>query len=257
MKLQGKVALITGGGRGIGRGCAMALAGAGADVAITYRKDDAAAAQTVAAIEALGRRAIAISCDVGHEDQVNNAAAGALAHFGRVDILVANAGIASRGLTVRDTTSDEMRRVMDTHVMGSFWCAKAVIDPMRSQGEGHIFFISSIATLSNAANTAPYTMAKSAIESLTQVLCKEEGPNGIRVNCIGPGLIDTDMGARLVKGRSGVDIKNLYESFPFGRVGQSEDIGNLVAFLSSPEGSYISGQVVYVHGGGFQKHEVV
>lgn len=257
LPLDGRIALVTGGGRGIGRGCSLALAAAGAHVALTYRKDEDAARATAAEIVALGRKAFPVKCDVAVEADVEEATKKTIAEFGRIDILVANAGIASRGNTLETTSTDEMRRLLDTHVMGSFWCARAVLATMRAEGRGHVFFISSVATLGHAERTGPYTMAKSAIESMTKVLSKEVGPDGIRVNCVAPGLIETDMGKRLVKARTGEDIAALHAKYPFGRVGQPEDIANLIVFLASDAGSYISGQTVWVHGGGFERHEVL
>lgn len=251
MDLKGRVAFVTGGGRGIGAGCSMALAKAGADVAMTYRKDREAAETTADEIRAMGCRAHAVQCDVSDEDSVKEAARKVLAEMGKIDILIANAGIASRGNTVRDTPTEEFRRLFDTHIMGSIWCCQAVVDSMREQGKGHIILISSVATKQHGARSAPYSMAKAAIESLMQVLSKEEGPNGIRVNVIAPGLIETEMGRRLTKARGTADIKDLYATHPFGRVGQPEDIGNLAAFLCSDEGSYVNSQVVYVYGGDF------
>lgn len=260
MGLEGRVAVVTGGGRGIGRGCALALAKKGADIALTYRKDDDAAAKTKTDIEALGRRALTIQADVGKEDDVKAMVKRAMDEFGRIDILICNAGIASRGNTIHDTTTEEIRRVLDTHVMGSFWCCRESLDALRAAGKAHgrahIVLMSSIATIAHNANGGPYSMAKAAIEGMTKVLSKEEGPHGVRVNCIAPGLIETEMGRRLVKARENVDIKDLYARFPFGRVGQVEDIGNLAAFFCSDEAEYISGQIVYVHGGGFQNFTV-
>ena len=250
MSLTGKIAFITGGGRGIGKGCALALARAGADVALTYRRDNEAAQQTVAEIEKLGQTALALQCDVSEEEQVESAAKHAIEKLGGVDILVANAGIASRGSTVRDTPSGEFLALFNTHVMGAIWSTKAVLDSMRERGAGYIILITSVATKQHGANSAPYSMAKAAMESLMLVLSREEGPNGVRVNAIAPGLIETEMGRRL-SAAHGSDIKDLYSVHPFGRVGQPEDIGNLAAFLCSEEGSYISGQVIYVDGGGF------
>ncbi len=189
MKLDGRKAFVTGGGRGIGAGCSLALAEAGADVAVAYRRGAEAADETVQAIEKLGRKAVKVQCDVSQEEQVSAAVRSVLDTFGSIDILIANAGIASRGNSVHDTSTEEMRRVMDTHVMGSFWCCKEVIGSMRERGRGHIIMISSVATMHHGANGAPYNMAKAAMESLMHTLCKEEGPNGIRVNVIGPGKI--------------------------------------------------------------------
>jgi len=251
MNQQGRVALITGGGRGIGAGCSMALAEAGADLALTYRRDEASAEETAEKIRNLGRKAIAVQCDVSKEDQVKAAIEKVLAEMGKIDILVSNAGIASRGNSVRDTSTEEMLRVFDTHVMGSFWCCQGVIDSMRAQGRGHIIIISSVATKKHNANGAPYSMAKSALEALMIALSKEEGPNGIRINAIGPGLVETEMGRRLSKAHGSANIKDLYETHPFDRVCQPEDIGNLAAYLCSDADSYVNGQVIYVDGGDF------
>ena len=252
MQLEGRVALVTGGGRGIGLGCSRALAEKGADIALTYRKDEESASAAAEELKKLGRRAIAFQCDVSQEDQVQSAVKEVIDAFGKVDILVANAGVASRGNSVRDTSTAEWRRLFDTHVMGSVWCCQAVIDSMREQGRGHIILITSVATRSHGANGAPYSMAKSAMDSLMKALYKEEGPNGIRVNAIGPGLVETEMGRRLMKATRGVEnLKDLYATFPFDRICQPEDIGNLAAFLCTDEGSYVNGQTIYVDGGGF------
>lgn len=251
MDLSGKVALITGGNRGIGAGCAVALAKAGADIAFTYRRDEASASETKAEIEALGRKVFVDQADVSIEEQAKSVCENAIRHFGKVDILVANAGIASRGNTVRDTPTEEFRRLINTHVFGSLWVCQGVIDSMREQGDGRIILISSVATRRASPNGAPYTMAKTAMEALANTLALEEGPNGIRTNIIGPGLVETEMGRRLSKARGAGDIKDLYAVYPFGRVCQPEDIGNVAVFLSSDEGSYVNGQTIYVDGGGF------
>jgi len=256
MSLEGKVALITGGGRGIGLGCSVALAETGADIAMTYRKNAEAGAESVKIIEGLGRKAIAVKCDQSQEDEVIAASKQILEEMGRIDILICNAGIASRGNSVRDTTTKEMRLVLDTHVMGSFWFCRETLDAIRERGEGHIILISSVATTSFGARGAPYAMAKVAMEAMAKTLMKEEGPNGIRVNIIGPGLVQTEMGSRLVAARNNADITKLGATFPFGRVAQPYDIGNVAAFLCSPQGSYVNGQTIYVDGGGFQNMKI-
>lgn len=254
MDLSGKVALITGGNRGIGAGCSLALAQAGADIAFTYRRDEDSAKETAAAIEALGRKAMIIQADVSSEEEAKAAAASVIENMGKVDILIANAGIASRGNTVRDTPTEEFRRLVDTHAFGAIWVSQAVIDSMRERGDGRIIFISSVATKMHGARSAPYTVAKVAMESVAKALALEEGPNGIRTNVIGPGLVETQMGTRLSKAR-GNDITELHKTFPFGRVCQPEDIANVAVFLCSQEGSYVNGQIIYVDGGGFTRSE--
>lgn len=249
MNLQGRTALVTGGSRGIGRGIALALAQAGADVAINYRRDEAAAKATVADIEALGRKAMAYQADVANYDQVKEMVARVGEAMGKIDILVSNAGIISRGLPISDTDITEVQRLMNINFFGAFHCIQAILPHMRKQPRGDIILISSRAALACMARRGPYAASKAALEALGKCLAKEEQPNNIRVNIIGPGLVETEMGRRMVKARHGVDIKEIYATQPFGRVSQPEDIGHLVVFLCSKEGEYITGQVIYVHGG--------
>jgi 3-oxoacyl-[acyl-carrier protein] reductase len=252
MGLEGRVALVSGGGRGIGRAIAECLARDGADVAVNYRRDADAAAETVAAIRAVGRKAEAYAADVADWSACEEMVKGVLRDFGKVDILVNNAGIASRGRSVVDTDPDEMARVVHTHAFSAFYLSKLVLPSMRGQARGDIIMISSSATQSMAANGSPYNMAKAALESLAKTLAKEERPNGIRVNVVAPGLVETEMGKRLARAVSGVqNIRDLDATSPFGFVCQPEDIGNAVAFLCSEGGRYITHQVLYVDGGGF------
>jgi NAD(P)-dependent dehydrogenase (short-subunit alcohol dehydrogenase family) len=174
----------------------------------------------------------------------------AVRDFGAVDILVNNAGIASRGLAVADTDPLEMERVVRTHAFGAFYLSKLVLPSMRTRPRGDIIMISSVATMVNGANGAPYNMGKAALEALAQTLYKEERPNGVRVNIVAPGLVETEMGRRLVRATAGVeDIKSMYSYMPFGRVCQPEDIGAMVAFLCSEAANYVTGQRIYVSGG--------
>ena len=250
MTLEGRVALVTGGSRGIGRAIALALAADGADVAVNYRRDDEAAKQTVADIEDLGRKAAAYqaSVDVVEEDEAM--AAHVLADFGHVDILVNNAGIASRGRTVADTDPAELTRVVGSHALGAHHLCRLLVPQMREQPRGDVVMISSIATRDNAGGGAPYNMAKAALEALAFTLAKEERKRGIRVNVVAPGLVDTEMGRRLVKGAFGIqDIRQLDESMPFGRVCAPEDVAEMVRFLVSDAAAYVTGQRVYLDGG--------
>ncbi len=251
MGLEGRVALVTGGSRGIGKAISMALAREGADIAIVYRRNEAAAKETAKEINSLSRKAAIFQCDVTNYDNVKEAVNQAVKTFGKIDILVNNAGIASRGNSVFDTDVNELHRVIDTHVFGMFHFTKAVLPNMRQQPRGDIIFLSSIAAKNCRANGAPYNMAKRAIEALAATLSKEEIPNGIRVNVVRPGLTETEMGSRLAKATRGVqDIKELYSSSSFGRVGQPSDIANMVAFLVSEKGEYITNAVIPVDGGG-------
>jgi NAD(P)-dependent dehydrogenase (short-subunit alcohol dehydrogenase family) len=250
MTLEGRAALVTGGGRGIGRGIALAMAEAGADVAITYRRDEEAASQTVAEIESMGRKAAAFRAEASDRDAIKAAVEGAIERLGKVDILVNNAGTASRGNSVFDTDPEEMRRVVTTHVFAAFDFTQAVLPNMRQQPRGDIIMISSVAAEGLNANGSPYNMAKTAMEALAITLSKEERPNGIRVNILRPGLVETEMGRRLARATRGVqDIKDLYPSSPFGRVGQPSDLANAAVFLTSAAGEYITGATIKVSGG--------
>lgn len=247
MKLEGRVAIVSGGSRGIGQAIALALAEAGADVAINYRRNDAAAEATVSHIEALGRRARAFKANVADYEEVKEMVVGVIDALGKVDILVSNAGIASRGRFLADTDVEEMHRVINTHLFGAFHLTKEALPYMRREKRGDIIFISSRATLNLSPGHIPYAVAKSGLEAMAKCLAKEEMPNGIRVNIIGPGLVETEMGRRLAIATRGVeDIKDLYATSAFGRVAQPADVGNLVAFLCSEEGGYISGQAIYL-----------
>ncbi len=252
MGLDGRVAFVSGGGRGIGRGIVACLARDGADVAINYRRDETAARETAAAVRALGRRAEVYQADVSDWAAARAMSDAVLRDFGAVDILVNNAGIASRGLSVAYTDPAEMGRVVHTHVFAAFYLAKLFLPTMRERARGDIVMISSSATRSLAANGAPYNMAKAALEALAKTLAKEERDHGIRVNVVAPGLVETEMGRRLARAVRGVrDIHELDPVSPFGFVCQPEDIGNAVAFLCSDGGRYITNQVLYVDGGGF------
>jgi 3-oxoacyl-[acyl-carrier protein] reductase len=251
-ELAGRVALVTGGGRGIGKAIALGLAADGADIALNYRKDDAAAAETVAEIERLGRRAIAYAAPVDDGAACTEMVGRVLADFGAVDILVNNAGIASRGQTVADTDPAELDRVWRTHAFAAWTCSKLVLPTMRTRPRGDIVMISSAATIHMGANSAPYNMAKAALEALAWTLAKEERRNGIHVNVVAPGLVDTEMGRRLVKGAMGVEnIRTMDERSPFGHVCSPEEVADAVRFVVSERASYLTGQRLGVDGGAF------
>ena len=251
MSIKDRVALVTGGGRGVGKGISLSLAAAGASVAVNYRRDEESAAETVREIETLGGRAIAFSASVDDYEQNAQMVADIERDLGPVSILVNNAGIASRGRSVVDTDPEEMRRVVATHAFGPHYLAALTLPKMRTLGRGDIVMISSVATRSLGPNGAPYNMGKTAMEALAYTLAKEEREHGIRVNIVAPGLVDTDMGQRLIKAVQGVeDIRSLDQSMPFGRVCQPEDVANVVRFLVSDENSYLTGERLYCDGGG-------
>ncbi|MEE8338461.1 MAG: SDR family oxidoreductase, partial [Dehalococcoidia bacterium] len=201
---------------------------------------------------ALGRRSEAYGADLADFDACEAMAQQALSDFGGFDILVNNGGLASRGNSVVDTDPEEMRRVVSTHAFGSFYMSKLLVPAMRERERGDVIMISSGATAGLGANGAPYNMGKTALEALAFTLAKEERRNGIRVNIVAPGLVETEMGRRLVRATRGVeDMRELDETSPFGFVCQPEDIANAVVFLCSDEARYVTNQRIYVHGGGF------
>jgi NAD(P)-dependent dehydrogenase (short-subunit alcohol dehydrogenase family) len=251
ISLTGRVALVTGGGRGIGRAIALALAEAGADVAVNYRRDEGAANEVVAEIEKLGRKARAYHASVENWDEDVAMVADVIRDFGSIAILVNNAGIASRGQSVADTDPAEMERVLRVHAFGPHYLAKLVVPHLRKQKRGDIIMISSVATKTMGANGAPYNMAKAAMEALALTLAKEEREHGIRTNIVAPSLTVTDMGQRLMKARAGVaDIHELDARFPFGHVSVPEDVAAVVTFLVSDANSYVNGEKINVDGGG-------
>jgi 3-oxoacyl-[acyl-carrier protein] reductase len=249
--MEGRVALVTGGSRGIGRACALALAQDGCDVAVNYRKDESAAAETVAAVEAMGRRASAYQASVDVLEDDERLARAVLDDFGAVDVLVHAAGIASRGGSVVKTDPEEVDRVLRTHAVAAHHLCRLLVPSMRTRPRGDVVAISSVATRLLAANGAPYNMAKAALEALALTLAKEELRHGIHVNVVAPGLVVTEMGRRLVKGAMGVDdISTLDATSPFGRVCRPEDVARVVRFLCSEDAGYVTGQVIAVSGGG-------
>src|SRR5450755_1233023 len=245
VSLKGRVALVTGGGRGIGRAIALSLAEAGADIAVNYRRDEGAAKETVAAIEKLGRKARAYSASVENWDEDVAMVADVLKDFGSIGILVNNAGIASRGQSVSDTDPAEMERVVRVHAFAPHYLCKLVIPHMRKEKRGDIIMISSVATRGMGANGAPYNMGKAAMEALALTLAKEEREHGIRTNIVAPSLTVTEMGHRLSRATAGVeDIHQLDAHSPFGRVSVPEDVAAAVVWLVSSANPYANGQKI-------------
>ena len=256
--LDGRVALVSGGGRGIGRGISEALAAEGAAVAVNYRRDRDAADATVAAIEAAGGTATAYGASVDDAEADAVMVEQVVSDFGPVDLLVANAGVASRGQAVADTDPSEVARLIGTHAISAHHLSRLVLprDARRTAwrhrhdllgGDGRRW----------PAYGAPYNMAKAALEALAATLAKEEAPNGIHVNVVAPGLVETDMGVRLARAftgdRSLEDLRTLDGAAPFGRVCQPADVANVVVWLCSEGAGYMTGQRIQVDGGGLAR----
>lgn len=249
--LAGRTALVTGGSRGIGRAIALALARAGADVAINYRADRAAAEAVAQDITSLGRVARCYQAAIDDYAACEAMVASVVREFGDLSILINNAGIASRGQSVANTDPAEFERVMRVHAFGPHYMSKLALPHLRAQPRGDIIMISSVATLSNGANGAPYNMGKAAAEALALTLAKEERRHGIRVNIVAPSLTVSDMGSKLARAVLGVsDIHELDARFPFGRVSVPDDVAAAVLWLVSDANPYASGQKINIDGGG-------
>jgi NAD(P)-dependent dehydrogenase (short-subunit alcohol dehydrogenase family) len=249
--LRGRVALVTGGSRGTGAGVARELAAAGAKVAVSFMRSPDAAADVVAEIEAAGGQGMSVYASAADPESWASAAEAIRSTFGDVDLLVSNAGVASRGRSVADTDPAEFEELLAVHALGPLSLVRTLLPGMRKKGRADIVVVSSAILEACPANTAPYAMAKAALETGCRVLAREERDNGIRVNIIAPGLIDTDMGAKLVRATTpNATITETEQHSPFGRICKPGDVAKLVIFLSGPGGEYITGQRFVVDGGG-------
>ncbi|HIW54430.1 MAG TPA: 3-oxoacyl-[acyl-carrier-protein] reductase [Candidatus Ruthenibacterium merdigallinarum] len=244
MSLAGKCAVVTGGGRGIGRAVCLALAAQGADVVVNYAGSAEAAGETAKACRALGVRAIAVQADVADEAQAAALVETAVREMGGVDILVNNAGITRDGLLLR-MSEDDFTRVLDTNLKGAFHCMKAACRGMMRRRAGRIVNISSVVGVRGNAGQANYAASKAGLIGLSKSAAKELASRGITVNCIAPGFIDTAMTAALPEAVK----EKLLAEIPMGRFGAAEDVAAAAAFLASDAAAYITGQVLCVDGG--------
>jgi 3-oxoacyl-[acyl-carrier protein] reductase len=243
-RLSGKVALVTGGSRGIGRAIALKLAEEGADVCINYRSDGSAAQDTVQQLEAAGVRATAVQADVGIAEEVQRMVSAASDTLGPVQILVNNAGISADMLTMR-LSEEDWDRVLDTDLKGAFLVTKAILRPMIRQRWGRIINIASVVGFVGNAGQASYAAAKAGLIGFSKSVAREVATRNITVNVVAPGLIDTDMTDRLTD-----EIRTwMLDQVPMGKPGKSEDVAAAVAFLASDDASYMTGQTLKVDGG--------
>jgi 3-oxoacyl-[acyl-carrier protein] reductase len=244
MRFEGKVALVTGGGRGIGAATARLLAGEGARVAVSDM-DSSPAAEVADPIHG-----IAIACDVTSRGQVDAMVERTVKELGRLDILVACAGITRDNLLYK-MTDDDWDAVIDTHLKGTFMCARAAQSPMVEQKYGKMVFLSSTSALGNRGQ-ANYSAAKAGLQGMARTLAIELGPFNVNVNSVAPGFVETRM-TRATAERLGIDFEafkiGAASQIPLRRVGQPEDIASVIAFLCSDESSFVSGQTIYVRGG--------
>ncbi|MBF5046369.1 3-oxoacyl-[acyl-carrier-protein] reductase [Aggregicoccus sp. 17bor-14] len=242
--LQGKVALVTGGSRGIGRACAVALAKAGAKVIISYAGNEAAAQETLGLLQAAGVAGEAVKFDVADAAACQAAVDGIVKAHGRLDVLVNNAGIAVDGLIMRFKDED-WDRTLDTNLKGAFALIRAASRPMMKQRGGAIVNVSSIVGEMGNGGQAAYAASKAGLIGLTKAVAKELASRNIRVNAISPGFIGTDM----THGLSDENKSKMLEAIPLARLGSAEEVANAVLFLSSDASSYITGEVLKVNGG--------
>jgi len=250
--LSGRTALVTGGGRGIGRAISLALAARGAAVAVNWARDEGAAQAAVDEIRAVGGAALAVHGSIDDIDAHQPMVDAIVAELGPISILVHNGGIASRGRSVADTSAEEVERLLRIQAVGPHHLTGLVLPGMRSEPRGDIVMISSVAAHTLGAGGAPYNMAKAALEALAHTLAKEEVRHGIHVNIVAPGLVATDMGDRLTKAvtrGSYEKATDLDDTSPFGQVCRPEDIADVVLYLTSAGAGYLTGQRITVDGG--------
>jgi 3-oxoacyl-[acyl-carrier protein] reductase len=244
------VAIVTGGSRGIGRAIVETLAARGHRVLFTFANHEADARAVEAAVAAGGGEAKALRADVADAGSGRAVAKAALDAFGRIDVLVNNAGTHLPGIALADTPPAEWDRVLRVNLDGPFHMIQAVLPHMRGRGRGNIVNLSSNVTNRFPAQYGVYTISKAGLEALTRVLAKEEGRHGIRVNAIGPGPIHTDMLEESLARMGPERAEAFIKSVPLGRKGEPAEIAEAVAFLASDAASYMTGQVVFVNGGG-------
>ena len=240
--LDGQTALVTGGGRGIGRAIALALGEAGAEVVVNYSSSASAADDVVATITAAGGKAYALQANVSIEEEVDGLIKTVLDRSGRLDVLVNNAGITRDGLLMRMKTTD-WQSVIDLNLSGVFLCTRAVARPMLKQKSGRIINITSVVGLMGNAGQANYAAAKAGVIGLTRSTAKELASRGITVNAVAPGFIATDMTKDL-------DADSILKDIPLGTFGTQEQVAGAVRFLAADSAAaYITGQVLQVDGG--------
>jgi len=244
MKLVDKIAVVTGGGRGIGKEIALALAREGADVVVSGRQRDVLE-KTAAEIQALGRRAVVALADVTSESQVSEMFDSAIQAFGRVDILVNNAGIAGPTAPVTNLSREDWDEVLAVNLTGAFLCARAVIPQMVERRSGKIINISSVAGKMAYALRSPYSASKWGMLGLSASLAQELGPHNIQVNAICPGFFPSKMTNTML----GATGKIVLEGTPTGRLGNEEDLKGLAVLLASEASRHITGQAIAVDGG--------
>jgi NAD(P)-dependent dehydrogenase (short-subunit alcohol dehydrogenase family) len=255
MELQGQTAIVTGAGRNIGRAIALELAGMGADIVVA-EMDEATGKRTADEVRKLGRRALALRTDVTRMADLQAMADRTVAEFGRIDILVNNAGI-HRSAHTADVTEDDWDRLLAVNAKGVFFASQAVLRHMVTAKRGNIISLASMAGKIGLKTSLVYGITKAAVISMTKSLALAHAADGIRANCVCPGIVETDMifqidreaGEKLFGLKPGEYLKQRVEQIPLGRIETAEDVANLVGFLASSKSSYMTGQAINVTGG--------
>ncbi len=243
--LSGQVALVTGGSRGIGQATAVYLAKAGADVAFNYAKNEKAAQKTLAEIEKTGQKALAVKADVSKFSEVGKLVEMTVKKFSRIDILVTNAGIWEQA-AIEKMTPEKLAKTVETNLYGTFYPITLSVPYMKKQRSGNIITVSSTAGQRGEAFHSHYAATKGAVISLTKSLAPELAPFGIRVNCVAPGWVDTDMSHAALTSK---DKKKILSLIPVGRAATADEIAGAILFLASGLSTFVVGEILNVNGG--------
>jgi 3-oxoacyl-[acyl-carrier protein] reductase len=255
MELQGQVAIVTGAGRGIGRATALELARLGADIAVAELDAGAGADKTAALVQDAGRRAVVIPTDVTKRDQLAAMVERTLAAFGRIDVLVNNAGIYRAAPTL-EVTEEHWDAIMTINAKAVFFASQAVLPTMIAAKQGSIVNLASMAGKIGSRTNLPYNASKAAVISITKSLALAHAADGVRVNCVCPGFVETDMWTMVAREQGAIlnltpeeFTKKRLETVPLGRMERPEDVAQVIGFLASPRAAYMTGQALSVDGG--------
>jgi NAD(P)-dependent dehydrogenase (short-subunit alcohol dehydrogenase family) len=247
IQLKGKRVIVTGGNSGIGEAMALAFADAGADIAINYVTNEPAAKKLVQAIEAKGRKALALEANVAEEQQVIRMFDELDRAWGGVDVLLDNAGIDGKRMLSFDAQPSDIERVVNVNLVGAFYCAREALKRMVKQKSGVVLFTSSVHQRIAWSGHAAYVATKAAVEMMMKTMAQEAGPHGVRVLSIAPGAVATPINAAVLNDRTWQ--QDLLKKVPLQRIGQPEDIASVALFLASDQASYVTATTVFVDGG--------